>query len=160
MSECTHCSDSRCFYCHLYAHLYALINSCKFIRAALAALINLQESFHEMYRICTDRITEQRRSFLVFAGQIREDVRPDIRRASFYLVILTVFNIYTCFKIYTHYVCSQKSKLYDCLSAHCPVCLSSHGKDDFLLRQTIKFSESESESEGGRLSSGGRAVVL
>ena len=31
------------------------------LQAALAALINVQESFHKMYRICTDSITEQRR---------------------------------------------------------------------------------------------------
>ena len=44
-------------------------------QAALAALITLQESFHEMYRICTDSITAQRRIcnyVLVFAAQIRE----------------------------------------------------------------------------------------
>ena len=29
------------------------------LQAALATLINVQESFHEMYRICTDSITEQ-----------------------------------------------------------------------------------------------------
>ena len=47
-------------------------------QAALADLINLQESFHGMYRICTDNITEQRRirnSVLVFAAQIREEGR-------------------------------------------------------------------------------------
>ena len=47
-------------------------------QAALTALINLQESFHEMYRICTDSITEQRRIcnyVLVFAAQIREEGR-------------------------------------------------------------------------------------
>ena len=31
------------------------------LQAALAALINVQESFHEMYRICSGSITEQRR---------------------------------------------------------------------------------------------------
>jgi hypothetical protein len=43
------------------------------LQAALAALINLQESFHEMCRICTDIITEQRRIgnyVLVFVAQI------------------------------------------------------------------------------------------
>ena len=47
-------------------------------QAALAAVINLQESFHEMYRIWTDIITEQRRIcnyVLVFAAQIREEGR-------------------------------------------------------------------------------------
>ena len=47
-------------------------------QAALAALINLQESFHEMYRIFTDSITERRRIcnyVLVFVAQIREEGR-------------------------------------------------------------------------------------
>ena len=36
------------------------------LQAALAALTSVQEYFHEMYRIFTDSITEQRRIFLVF----------------------------------------------------------------------------------------------
>jgi hypothetical protein len=36
------------------------------LQAALAALTSIQEFFHEMYRIFTDSITEQRRIFLVF----------------------------------------------------------------------------------------------
>jgi hypothetical protein len=47
-------------------------------QAALTGLINLQESFHEMYRICTDSFTEQRRIcnyVLVFTAQIREEGR-------------------------------------------------------------------------------------
>ena len=47
-------------------------------QAALAALINIQESFHEMYRTCTDSITEQRIIYnyvLVFAAQIRDEGR-------------------------------------------------------------------------------------
>ena len=43
------------------------------LQAALAAITSVQESFHEMYRICTDSITEQRRIFLVFATLIREE---------------------------------------------------------------------------------------
>jgi hypothetical protein len=42
-------------------------------QVALAALINIQESFHEMYRICTDSITDTYVS--VFAVQIREEGR-------------------------------------------------------------------------------------
>ena len=46
-------------------------------QAALAALINLQESFHEMYRICTDSITELRsicNYVLVFADKRRRNI--------------------------------------------------------------------------------------
>ena len=42
------------------------------LQAALAALTSIQEYFHEMCRIFTDSITEQRRIFLVFAARIRE----------------------------------------------------------------------------------------
>ena len=45
------------------------------LQAALAALTSIQEYFHEMYRIFTDSITEQRRIFLVFAARIREEGR-------------------------------------------------------------------------------------
>ena len=42
------------------------------LQAALAALTSIQEYFHEMYRIFSDSITEQRRIFLFFAARIRE----------------------------------------------------------------------------------------
>ena len=48
------------------------------LQAALAALTSVEESFHEMYRICTDSITEQRRIYnyvLVFAAQKQEEER-------------------------------------------------------------------------------------
>ena len=71
-------------------------------------------------------------------GQINPDA-PSLYTSLQLLSWLFYTCFYTCFKIYTHYVCSQKSMLYDCLSVNCLVCMSSHVKEDFLLRQTIKF---------------------
>lgn len=77
-------------------------------------------------------------------GQINPDALslytyPQLLSCLFLQFLIFIF----AFKIDTHCVCSQKSVLYDCLSVHCPVCMLSHVKEDFLLRQTIKFSESE-----------------
>ena len=46
------------------------------LQATLAAIINVQESFLQMYRICTDTIAEQRR----ICGQLLQILDAPIRR--------------------------------------------------------------------------------
>ena len=60
-----------CQYKEINKHVYYFHASD--FQAALAALISIQEYFHEMYRICTDSITDTYVS--VFAVQIREEGR-------------------------------------------------------------------------------------
>lgn len=67
---------------------------------------------------------------------------------TFYLVYFYSFNFIIVFKIYTHCVCFQ-NLCCAIVSNQCIVlsCMWSNVEEDFLLRQTIKFSASESESE-------------